>query len=108
MAMLCVMACALLSAAGADASPGELVWAPLADFEDGRTAAGVNVFLTRYDSNTLGSGSNLFGGAQIQVRRQLTRHTQVRISYRFWDNQGDYKVDDMQQNRLLVELNVHY
>ncbi len=77
-------------------------------FEDGRTAAGVNVFLTRYDSNSLGSGSNLFGGAQIQVRRQLTRHTQLRISYRFWDNQGDYKVDDMQQNRLLVELNVHY
>jgi hypothetical protein len=77
-------------------------------FEDGRTAAGVNFFLTRYDSNSLGSGPNLFGGAQIQVRRQLTRNTQLRISYRFWDNQGDYKIDDMQQNRLLVELNLHY
>ena len=42
------------------------------------------------------------------MRRQLTRRTQVRISYRYWDNQGDYEVDDMQQNRLLVELNLRY
>ena len=77
-------------------------------FEDGRTAAGVNLFITRFDSDSLGSGANLFGGAEVQVRRQLTRRTQVRVSYRYWGNGGDYASDDMQQNRLLVELNVRY
>ena len=77
-------------------------------FEDGRTAAGVNLFLTRYDSDSLSSGANLFGGAEVQLRRQLTRRTQFRIAYRYWGNQGDYEADDMQQNRLLVELNVRY
>ncbi len=77
-------------------------------FEEGRTSASVNVFLTRYACNSLGSGANLFGGAEVQLRRQLTRHTQIRIAYRYWDNQGDYKPDDMQQNRLMLDLNFRY
>jgi hypothetical protein len=77
-------------------------------FEEGRSAVGVNLFLTRYDSDSLSSGPNLFGGAEVELRRQLTRRTQFRISYRYWGNQGDYEADDMQQNRLLVELNVRY
>jgi hypothetical protein len=77
-------------------------------FEEGRTSAGVNFFLTRYDCDSLGSGANLFGGAEVQLRRQLTRSTQLRIAYRYWDNQGDYEPDDMQQNRLMVDLNFRY
>jgi hypothetical protein len=77
-------------------------------FEDGRTSASVNLFMTRYDSDSLGSGANWFGGAEVQVRRQLTRRTQLRVAYRYWDNQGDYKPDDMQQNRLLMDLNFRY
>jgi hypothetical protein len=66
------------------------------------------VFTTRYDCDTLGSGANWFGGAEVKLRRQLTRRTQIGIGYRYWDNQGDYKPDDMQQNRLLVDLNFRY
>jgi hypothetical protein len=77
-------------------------------FEEGRTSAAVNLFLTRYDSDSLGTGANLFGGAEVKLRRQLTRRTQIGIGYRYWDNQGDYEADDMQQNRLLIDLNFRY
>jgi hypothetical protein len=77
-------------------------------FEDGRTSASVNLFMTRYECDTLGSGANWFGGAEVKLRRQLTRSTQIGIGYRYWDNQGDYKPDDMQQNRLLLDLSFRY
>jgi hypothetical protein len=77
-------------------------------FADGRTAAAVNLFITRYDSKSWSGGADLFGGAEVQVRRQLSRRTQLRVSYRHWNNQGDYQLDDMQQNRLLVELGIQY
>jgi len=77
-------------------------------FADGRTAAGVNLFITRFDTKSWTGGANLFGGAELQVRRQLSRRTQVRFSYRHWRNRGGYELDDMLQNRLLVELALHY
>ena len=77
-------------------------------FADGRTSAGVNLFITRFDTKSWSGGANLFGGAELQVRRQLSRSTQVRISYRHWNNRGGYELDDMVQNRLLVELALRY
>ncbi|HEY8155907.1 MAG TPA: hypothetical protein VII72_17385 [Myxococcota bacterium] len=77
-------------------------------FADGRTAAGVNLFITRFDSKSWSGGANLFGGAELQVRRQLTRRTQLRVAYRHWNNQGDYQYDDMKQNRLLIDLSLRY
>jgi len=77
-------------------------------FADGRTAAAVNLFVTRYDSKSWSGGADLFGGAEVQVRRQLSRRTQLRVSYRHWSNQGGYKLDDMQQNRLMLELGIQY
>ena len=77
-------------------------------FEDGRTAAGVTLFITRFDTESWDDGANLFGGAELLVRRQLSRRTQVRVSYRHWRNRGGYELDDMLQNRLLVELALHY
>ena len=65
-------------------------------FEDGRTAAGVNLFITRFDTKSWTDGANLFGGAELLVRRQLSRRTQVRVSYRHWGNRGGYELDDMQ------------
>jgi hypothetical protein len=77
-------------------------------FADGRTAAGVNLFVTRFDSKSWSGGANWFGGGELLVRRQMSRRTQLRASYRHWNNQGDYDLDDMQQNRLLIELAVQY
>jgi hypothetical protein len=77
-------------------------------FADGRTAIAGTLFLTRFDTDSWTEGANLFGGGELLVRRQLSRRTQVRISYRHWRNQGHYELDDMLQNRLLVELGLHY
>jgi hypothetical protein len=77
-------------------------------FADGRTAAGVTLFLTRFDTKSWTEGANLFGGAELLVRRQLTRRTQVRLAYRHWNNGGGYDIDDMLQNRLLLELALNY
>ena len=77
-------------------------------FGDGRTSAALNLFITRFDTESWSGGANLFGGAELQVRRQLTRAVQARISYRHWNNQGGYHLDDMLQNRLLVELALQY
>jgi hypothetical protein len=77
-------------------------------FADGATAAGLNLFVTRFDTDSLSGGANLFGGADVEVRRQLSRRTQVRIGYRYWLNRGGYKLDDMLQNRLKIELAVQY
>jgi hypothetical protein len=77
-------------------------------FADGRTAAGATFFITRFDTKSWTDGANLFGGAELLVRRQLSRRTQVRLSYRHWNNGGGYEFDDMLQNRLLVELALNY
>jgi hypothetical protein len=77
-------------------------------FADGRTAAGATIFITRFDTESWSDGANLFGGAELLVRRQLSRRTQVRLSYRHWRNQGGHELDDMLQNRLLLELALNY
>jgi hypothetical protein len=77
-------------------------------FADGRTAAGVTLFLTRFDTDSWSDGPNLFGGAEVEVRRQLTRRVQVRAAYRHWHNRGGYEVDDLLQNRLKLELAFRY
>jgi hypothetical protein len=77
-------------------------------FSDGRTAAGVTLFVTRFDTDSWSEGPNWFGGGEVLVRRQLTRRTQARVSYRHWHNQGSYELDDMAQNRVLLELSLSY
>jgi hypothetical protein len=68
------------------------------------TAASVRFFATRYDGDLPGDAVDLFGAAEAQLRRQLTRHLQVAASYRHWFNRGDFSVDDFSQNRISVEL----
>jgi hypothetical protein len=77
-------------------------------FANGRTAAGVNLFVTRFDTDSWSGGANLFGGSEVQVRYQLMRRTQVRVAYRHWYNRGGYELDDLLQNRLLIELSLRY
>ena len=59
-------------------------------------------FVTRFDADSWSGGANLFGAAELQVRRQLTRHSQLSISYRHWRNDGGFDVDDFSQNRVAV------
>jgi hypothetical protein len=69
------------------------------------TLASLRVFATRYDGNPLG-GVDVFGAAEVKLRRQLTRHLQVGIAYRHWRNAGSLDIDDFRQNRIALEIGV--
>jgi hypothetical protein len=68
------------------------------------TAASLRVFLTRLDADLPGVGADLFGGVELRVRRQLTRHLQLALAYRHWRNRGDFDLDDFSQNRVALEV----
>jgi hypothetical protein len=65
-----------------------------------RTAASIDLFLSRIDNEVWDSGANVFGGVEARVRRQLSRRTQLALIYRYWDNGGDYGLDDFSQNQV--------
>jgi len=67
-----------------------------------RTAAGIDLFLSRINNEVWDSGADLFGGAEARVRRQLSRRTQLELCYRYWDNAGDYSSDDFSQHQLSI------
>ncbi|MBW2268240.1 MAG: hypothetical protein JRH16_06665 [Deltaproteobacteria bacterium] len=68
------------------------------------TALRVRGFLTHYDAPMMGGGSNLFGGGELSLRRQLTRRSQIAVVYRHWSNTGSFAADDFSQNRVGLEL----
>jgi hypothetical protein len=65
-----------------------------------RTAASIELFLSRINNEVWDSGADLFGGAETRVRRQLSRRTQLELAYRYWNNAGDYSSDDFSQHQL--------
>lgn len=68
------------------------------------TSASVAVFVSRLENDAWGTDENLFGGAEVRVRRQVARHADVSLTYRYWDNGGDYSFDDFSQNRVALEF----
>ena len=73
-----------------------------------RTAVSVTGFLSYLDSDSTRPGSNLFGGGEFTVRRQLSRRFQLGFSFRHWRNAGAYELDDLRQNRGVVTLNFRH
>lgn len=69
-----------------------------------RTAAGVVLFLSYLEGDSASPRSNLFGGAELKVRRQLTRRVEASLAYRYWENAGAFDGDDMRQNRVMLAL----
>lgn len=68
------------------------------------TALDVRVFATRFDGAPLSSSANLFGAAEVRLRRQLSRTIQGAVVYRHWRNAGSFGFDDFDQNRVGIEL----
>ena len=68
------------------------------------TALRVRGFITYYDAPLVGGGSNLFGGGEFSLRRQLSRRIQIGLVYRHWTNGGSFSADDFSQNRVGLEL----
>jgi hypothetical protein len=73
-----------------------------------RTAASVTGFLSYLTSDSSQPGSNLFGGAEIAVRRQLSRRFQLGFAYRYWQNAGAFSGDDLRQNRGMLTLSYRH
>jgi hypothetical protein len=70
------------------------------------TLAALRVFATRFDGDLGAEDANLFGGAELSVRHQVTRSLQLLVAYRHWRNAGDLGLDDFAQNRLVVQLSL--
>jgi hypothetical protein len=70
------------------------------------TEAGLEVFVTRFDGDPRADAVNLFGGAELRVRHQLSRHLQLLAAYRHWQNRGGLDLDDFSQNRLLFQVSL--
>jgi hypothetical protein len=68
------------------------------------TAASVRLFVTRFDGEVGVDSANLFGGTELRIRHQLTRHLQLGFSYLHWRNRGDFDLDDFSRNRIAMEL----
>lgn len=73
-----------------------------------RTAASIELFLSRINNEVWDSGADLFGGAEARVRRQLSRRTQLELSYRYWKNAGDYSSDDFSQHQLSLVVSYRH
>jgi opacity protein-like surface antigen len=60
------------------------------------------VFMSRLDNKTWSSGVNLYGGVEANIRRQMSRRTQLELGYRYWKNAGNYSSDNFSQNQLML------
>jgi len=68
------------------------------------TEGALRFFVTRFEGDLRSSRANLFGGAELTIRQQVTRHFQLVASYRHWHNAGAFSLDDFYQNRLLLQI----
>ncbi len=67
-------------------------------------AASVAAFISRLENDAWNVPKNLFGGAEFRIQSRIGRHALVAITYRYWDNAGDFSMDDFNQNRVALEL----
>lgn len=73
-----------------------------------QTSATLTAFVSQLDSESLHPSGNLFGGAEIVLRRQLSRRFQVSVAYRYWENAGGFEVDDFRQNQASVAISYRH
>jgi hypothetical protein len=67
-------------------------------------AASVAVFISRLENDAWNVPKNLFGGAEFRIQSRIGRHAVVAITYRYWENAGDFPTDDFNQNRVALEI----
>ena len=77
-------------------------------------SASVSAFISRLENDAWNVRTNLFGGAEFRIQSRIGRHTVVAITYRYWENAGDFwywdrtgstmLMDDFNQNRVALEF----
>ena len=68
------------------------------------TAAAASVFVARFEDEALDRDRSVYGGAEIELRRDLGRHSAISLTYRYWRSDGEDAGDDFRQNRLVLQL----
>ena len=69
-----------------------------------RTGASISAFVSRFEDPVLNRDESVYGGAELELWRALTRHTRLSLAYRYWWNGGDAAVDDFGQNRVVLQF----
>jgi hypothetical protein len=62
--------------------------------------ASLELFVSHFEDR--GAPSNLYGGLEIEVGRNLAAQTRLSLTYRHWRNAGDAGFDDMAQNSAFL------
>ena len=73
-----------------------------------QTSATVTAFVSQLDAQSDHPSHNLFGGAEVVLRRQLSRSFQVSVAYRYWENDGGFATDDFRQNQASVSFSYRH
>ena len=73
-----------------------------------QTSATVTAFLSQLDAQSAHPAHNLFGGAEVVLRRQLSRSFQISVAYRYWENDGGFETDDFHQNQASVAFSYRH
>jgi len=67
-------------------------------------SASIAAFISRLENEAWNTPKNLFGGAEFRIQSRIGRHSVVAITYRYWDNAGDFSQDDFNQDRVALEF----
>ncbi len=67
-------------------------------------SASIAAFVSRLENDAWNLPKNLFGGAEFRIQSRIGRHTVVAITYRYWENAGDFSMDDFNQDRVALEF----
>ncbi len=67
-------------------------------------SASVAAFVSRLENDAWSLSKNLFGGAEFRIQSRIGRHTKVALTYRYWENAGNFSMDDFDQNRVALEF----
>jgi hypothetical protein len=73
-----------------------------------QTSATLTAFVSQLDSKSTHPSGDLFGGAEIVLRRQLSRSFQLSLAYRYWENAGSFEADDFRQNQASVAISYRH
>jgi hypothetical protein len=73
-----------------------------------QTSVTVTGFVSQLDAQSSHPSHNLFGGAEVVLRRQLSRRFQVSVAYRYWENDGGFAIDDFRQNQASLSFSYRH
>jgi hypothetical protein len=73
-----------------------------------RTRAYAGIWWSRTLEDLPGRDHDQVIGAELRLRRQITRHIEGVLAYRHWENDGAFEEDDFTQNRVTLALVYRY